>query len=181
MLQLIVKIFTTVTVITFITVIGFTLSQPETYRVVRTVEISADISTVFNKVSDLRNWPTWSPWFKRDSKMIIKFSDDTASIGGYSTWDSETEGSGKQTITEINQNQSLKIDLEFYKPFEGTASSDFTFVNTSPNKTKVSWGLDGKNEGFIGKLFYGLLDYDSMIGKDYEAGLQSLKKISESN
>jgi hypothetical protein len=40
-------------------------------------------------------------------------------------------------------------------------------------------GMDGRNDGFTAKLFYLLMDFEAMIGADYETGLQAIKALSE--
>ena len=39
--------------------------------------------------------------------------------------------------------------------------------------------MDGRNDGFVAKLFYLLMDMDGMIGTDYENGLAAIKALAE--
>lgn len=41
------------------------------------------------------------------------------------------------------------------------------------------WGMDGRSDGFVAKAFSLLMDFDKMIGADYETGLQAIKVVSE--
>jgi hypothetical protein len=43
----------------------------------------------------------------------------------------------------------------------------------------LTWGMDGRNDGFVAKVFSLLMDFDKMIGVDYETGLQAIKILSE--
>ena len=153
--------------------------QPDTYRVERSIEIEAPAGNVFPHIADLQQWPTWSPWAKRDPAMKMEFSDETTGVGAYAAWDSETEGRGKQTISDVIENQSLMIDLEFITPFEAQATTDLTIKPGANEGVVLTWGMNGSNDGFIAKVFYLLMDFDQMIGADYDTGLQALKMLSE--
>ena len=166
-------------ILVIVGVIGLASVQPNNYRVVRSIEINASSDTVFQKIADLKDWIKWSPWIKRDPEMKITFSDVTTGVGAFSAWESKTEGSGKQTISENNPGKSLKIDLEFYAPFEGTAKTDFMIETVSDGVAKLTWSMDGVNKGIVEKFFYAVMDFDSMIGKDYEAGLSDIKGLAE--
>jgi len=154
--------------------------QPGEYRVERSIEIAASAESVFSQISDLRSWPTWSPWAKRDPAMKMTYSDITTGVGAFAAWESESEGRGNQSIMRVVENQSLHIDLEFIAPFEARAKTDFNIQPRGERSSILTWGMDGSNDGFIGKMFYFMLDFDKMIGTDYETGLQAIKQLSES-
>lgn len=152
--------------------------QPSEFRVERSTEIAATAESVFFHIGDLKEWPRWSPWAARDVEMEMEYSDSTDQVGSYVIWKSKTEGDGKQTITERDPGKVLKLDLEFYSPWEGSAQADFTLENLG-DKTKVTWGLNSTNKGFVEKFFYLAMGVNSSIGKDFENGLSSIKELSE--
>jgi hypothetical protein len=47
-------------------------------------------------------------------------------------------------------------------------------------KTEVTWTMTGKNN-FMGKAFSLFVDYDKMVGGDFEKGLASMKTLAESS
>ena len=153
--------------------------QPDDYRVERSIEIGASAETVYYQIADLRQWPAWSPWAKKDPDMKMEFSDVTTGVGAYAAWDSATEGKGRQTIAEVVENRYLAIDLEFITPFEAHAKTDFTIEPQGDGAAVLTWGMDGSNDGFMAKVFYLLMDFEAMIGADYETGLQAIKALSE--
>ena len=57
--------------------------------------------------------------------------------------------------------------------------ADFLIEQTSEGVTKLTWGMDGVNKGIVEKFFYAVMDFDSMIGKDYETGLADIKALAE--
>jgi hypothetical protein len=96
------------------------------------------------------------------------------------SWKSEKVGTGKMTTLESEPSKHVGIELKFIAPFENTARADFAFEPAGPEATKVTWSMDGKNN-FMGKLFGLFMDMDSMIGKDFEAGLAGLKSVAEAD
>ena len=162
-----------------IILVAVVMLQPDEYRVERSIEIDASAETVYSQIADLRQWPAWSPWAKKDPDMAMAFSDVTTGVGAYAAWDSATEGKGRQTIAEVIENRHLAIDLEFITPFEAHAKTDFTIEPRGDRAAVLTWGMDGSNDGFIAKMFYLLMDFEAMIGADYETGLQAIKALSE--
>lgn len=155
------------------------MMQPNSYRIERSIGIEAPVESVYAQIADLKQWPAWSPWAQRDPKMKMKYSEVTTGVGAWSAWDSESEGRGRQTISEAVDNRSLKIDLEFIAPFEAQASTDLTITPGPDGDVVLTWGMDGRNDGFVAKAFSLLMDFDKMIGADYESGLQAIKALSE--
>ncbi|NNJ96154.1 MAG: SRPBCC family protein [Gammaproteobacteria bacterium] len=166
-------------VVVLIILVAVVMLQPDEYRVERSIEIDASAKTVYSQLADLRQWPTWSPWAKKDPDMKMEFSDVTSGVGAYAAWDSATEGKGRQTIAEVVENRRLAIDLEFIVPFEARAKTDFTIEPRGDQAAVLNWGMDGRNDGFVAKVFYLLMDFEAMIGADYETGLQAIKALSE--
>mgnify|MGYP003579896048 CR=1 FL=1 len=83
------------------------------------------------------------------------------------------------TILESRPNELVKYRLDFIKPFEDTATSEFV-LKPDGDQTAVTWSMDGTNN-FVGKMFCLFMDMDEMIGSKYEEGLASMKKIVEAS
>ena len=86
-------------------------------------------------------------------------------------------GEGRMTIVESRADELVRIKLEFFKPFAATNSTEFTF-RPEGGRTAVSWSMQGSNN-FIGKAIGLFLDFDRMIGADFEAGLANLRAVVE--
>jgi hypothetical protein len=86
-------------------------------------------------------------------------------------------GEGRMTITESQPADLIRIRLEFLKPFKATNTAEFTF-QPEAGQTVVTWSIFGKNN-FMGKAFGLIMNYDKMVGGDFEKGLASLKSIAE--
>ena len=70
---------------------------------------------------------------------------------------------------------SLKLDFE--RPFRANNSDDFT-LTPSGGTTAVSWAMRGSRP-FIAKLMGLFMNFDTLIGRDFEVGLANLKRSTE--
>lgn len=160
-------------------VVAIAFTQPDEYRVERSITVAVSPQEVYQYIVDLKTWPQWSPWAARDPEMEMKFSEPSKGIGAYSSWKSKVEGSGKQVIVAAVEGASLLIKLTFIEPFTAEATADFYLDQTGDSGTKIVWGMNAANRTFMDKIFYTIMDFDSMIGRDYETGLKSLKTLAE--
>ena len=74
--------------------------------------------------------------------------------------------------------KNIRIKLDFITPFKANNTADFTFTPKG-SATHVDWVMTGENR-FIGKVMSVFMDFDKMIGKDFEAGLAAMKTAAES-
>jgi len=155
------------------------MMQPDEMSVARSTTIDAPPGIVFQQVNDFRNWKKWSPWEKRDPDMKIEYKGEETGEGAVYTWDSKSDevGAGQMTITQSTPNEQIKIALEFERPFEDTANPVFDFAPEGDG-TKVTWSMAGKNN-FMSKVFMVFMDFEKIIGDDFEAGLASMKTAAE--
>jgi hypothetical protein len=152
--------------------------QPAHYTVQRSASINAPASIVFAHVNDFHKWDAWSPWAKLDPNMKTSFEGAPAGAGAVYGWTGNSDvGEGRMTITDSKPSESIKIKLEFIKPFTQTALTNFDF-KPQGNQTAVTWTMDGENN-FVGKAFCLFINMDKMVGADFEKGLAQMKTISE--
>ncbi|MCB1228903.1 MAG: SRPBCC family protein [Verrucomicrobiae bacterium] len=150
---------------------------PAEVRVERSIVIDAPPEAIFPKVNDLKAWRTWSPWMLREPDMKSTYSGPETGLGAKTSWESETQGSGSQVITESVPNERIATALDFGGM--GTATSDWSFA-AEGDGTKVTWGMNtGPSKNPISRLFN--LMMDKMVGPDYESGLANLKKEVEAS
>src|SRR5213594_4077960 len=125
--------------------VGVVAMRPSEYRVARTATIAAPAPAVFAQVNDFHKWEAWSPWAKLDPAMKQAYEGALAGNGAVYTWSGNSEvGEGRMTITDSHPNDSIKIKLEFIKPFAATNATDFTFTPQA-NQTNVKWTMSGDN------------------------------------
>ena len=159
--------------------LGYAATRPDTFRVEREATIKAPPEKIFALINDLRRWDSWSPWEKKDPAMRRTFSGDaTSGKGAAYAWEGNSDvGQGRMEIAESVPRSRVRIKLDFVKPFEAHNIVDFT-LEPKGDATSVTWAIYGPSP-YISKLIGIFLSMDSMIGKDFEAGLAGLKAVAE--
>ena len=164
-----------------IVIVGFLVfvqTRPSEFRVERSATIAAAPAALFAQVNDLHKWEAWDPWAKLDPNSKTTFEGPAEGVGSSFSWAGNNEvGEGKMTILESKPNELVKMKLEFFKPFAGTSTAEFTF-KPEGDKTVVTWAMYGPN-GYMGKLMGCFMDCEKMMGPKFEEGLANLKKIAE--
>ncbi len=152
----------------------FVATRPADYQVSRSKVIAATPEQLAPLMTDLKLWSTWNPWDELDPGMTKEYTDPSSGVGAYYTWSGNADvGKGKMAITKVEPLQ-IQYHLTFIEPFASEA--DIAIIMTPESNgsgTKVEWRMTGKND-FMGKLFGTFMDFDGMIGKDFEKGLDKL-------
>jgi hypothetical protein len=165
-------------VVLVLIVLGLAAMQPDSFRVQRTIAIKASPEKIQPLISDFRNWTSWSPWEKLDPAMKRTFSGAPKDVGAVYAWEGDDKvGAGRMEITSLTQPTNVGIKLDFLRPFESHCVTDFTLAG-SGDTTTVTWTMSGPSD-FMTKLMGLAVSMDKMIGKDFEAGLASMKAVAE--
>lgn len=153
-------------------------SKPNIFRVERSAVIQATPDTVHSHIHDFHKWQAWSPWEKLDPELKRTYSGADAGTGTVYEWDGNKKaGAGRMEITESVPGQRVVIQLDFLKPFKASNTTQFAF-EPHDGGTRVVWTMSGP-QPFMFKLMGILFNMDAAVGKDFEAGLDALKKVSE--
>ena len=153
--------------------------KPDTFSVERRIGINAPGSVVFDQINTLKAWEAWSPWLKKDPAMRQTYSGPDAGVGASHAWEGNGQvGSGAMTITGSIPDQKIVMRLDFLKPFKATNFAEFTLQSDGSGTTIVIWAMTGQAK-LITKVMDVLMNMDKMIGRDFEAGLASLKAVCE--
>ena len=162
-------------VVVFVIIVA---TRPADFRVTRTDTISAPAEAVFAQVNDFHKWAAWSPWEKLDPELKRIFEGPSAGPGAIYRWAGNNKvGEGRMTILESHPRDVIRIKLEFLRPFKATNTAEFTF-KPQGNQTAVTWSMHGKLN-FMSKAFHMFVDFDKIVGGDFEKGLASLKSMAE--
>jgi uncharacterized protein YndB with AHSA1/START domain len=155
--------------------IGGYLLSPK-FTVTRGVTINAPAEKVYGLVADPRAWKQWSVWNQRDPQMQIEYSGPASGAGAKWTWKSKSQGDGAMTFTAAEPHQRVAFDL-YFPDFGTTSKGELTFASAG-NATQVTWTMHG-DMGSNPLFHWFALGADSMVGKDFEAGLAGLKAVAE--
>ena len=165
-------------VIVIAAVLIFAATKPDTFSVQRTTAIKAAPEKIFAMLDDFHNWGSWSPWEKMDPNMKRTFSGPANGKGSVYEWDGNSKvGQGRMEITDALAPSQVTVKLDFIKPFEGHNIAEFV-LEPRGDTTNVTWTMRGPSP-YIAKLMSVFFSMDSMIGKDFEAGLANLKAAAE--
>ena len=159
----------------------FVATRKGDFRVERTTVMNAPAELCFEQVNDFRNWDGWSPWNKFDPDCKHTLEGPPAGVGAVTNWSGNNKiGEGINTIVESRPGELVRMKLQFIRPMKANNIAEFTFKQTAPERTAVTWSMTGRN-GFMGKLFHLFMNCDKMIGGEFENGLASMKRIVESS
>jgi|SRR5665213_466023 len=153
-------------------------TKPDTFSVERAIDIAAPAERIFPRISDFHQWVSWSPWEKKDPAMQRNYEGSASGKGAVYGWEgNKNVGSGRMEILEAEAPSKILIKLDFFKPFEGHNTAEFTMLPQGAG-TRLTWVMRGP-ASFMSKLMQVFMNFDRMIGKDFETGLSNLKKLAE--
>jgi hypothetical protein len=159
-------------------VLMLALTKPNTFTVQRAISITAPADKIFPLINDFHQWVTWSPYEGKDPAMKRTYSGAESGRGAVYAWDGNNNvGSGRMEILDTAVPSKIIIKLDFFKPFEGHNTAEFTMLPQG-DATNLVWVMHGPAV-FISKVMQVFINLDNMIGKDFEAGLANLKRLTE--
>ncbi|WFP77104.1 SRPBCC family protein [Mesorhizobium sp. WSM4906] len=153
-------------------------TRPNDFVVSRSAVIKAPAEAIFPLINDFKHWPAWSPFEKLDPNMQRTLSGADSGNGAVYAWEGNSKaGKGRMEITNSVPSSLVSLKLDFEKPFRANNTVDFT-LSPSGDGTNVTWSMRGARP-FIAKLMGLFMNFDALIGKDFEAGLDNLKRATE--
>lgn len=158
--------------------LGYVSTREGNFYYERSGIINAPAEKIFPYISNLKRGQEWSPYESKDLNMKKTFSGPDGQVGSVLEFAGNSEsGSGKLEITKVIPNQEVEIRLTMTKPF--SAENKIQYRLTPEGRgTRFSWGMSGDG-GFLGKLLNVFIDCEAMVAKDFEKGIENLKKLIE--
>lgn len=173
------KITTAILVIIFLIVIVIGLFLPPKIKVERSITINAQPSDIHPYVNDMREWPKWTAWAKRDTTMTNIFEGSVSGEGSVYKWSGNDEvGSGVMKITRSDSNQGIWYDMSM-EDGQFQSQGSITYQHTG-DSTKVDWAYQPDIGGNI-IYKYVMVFFKPYIEQDFDEGLQGLKKVVEAD
>ena len=174
----IIAIIAVIIAIAIAAVLILAATKPNTLLVQRATSIRAPADRIFPMINDFRQWRTWSPYENKDPAMNRTYEGAGSGKGAVYAWDGNNNvGSGRMEILETAVPSKITIKLDFFKPFEGHNTAEFTMLPQG-DVTNLTWTMSGPAV-FMSKLMQVFMNLDHMIGRDFEVGLANLKKLAE--
>ena len=172
------KIIGLITVALIVALLIYAATRPDTFRLQRSITINAPPDRVFPFLNDFHQWPLWSPWERMDPNMRKTHSGSTQSRGAVYEWDgNKNVGTGRLEIVESVPPSTVKIKLDFFKPFEAHNTTEFT-LDGRDGSTNVTWAMHGP-QPYMMKVMSIIMNSDKMVGGQFETGLGNLTALAE--
>jgi Polyketide cyclase / dehydrase and lipid transport len=166
-----------VVVVAIAGILLYAATKPDSFRVQRVVLINAPSDKVFPLINDMKAWTVWSPYEKKDPAMKRTYGAVTAGKGATYAWDGDKNvGQGSMEIVESSP-RKIVLKLDFLKPFEAHNMGEF-LLEPKGDSTSVTWAIYGPSP-YMSKVIGTFMDFDDMIGRDFEKGLADLKAAAE--
>jgi len=140
------------------------------FNVERKITINTQQDQLKPLITDLTNWPKWSPWLCLEPGCEPGYSNNNQTM----SWKGDVIGEGSLSIDRI-ETQSIHFNLNFIAPFKSTAKTAFYWAE-SGEQTEVKWVMDSSLPIF---LFFLIPMMKGLITMDYRRGLRRLKAIAE--
>jgi uncharacterized protein YndB with AHSA1/START domain len=153
-------------------------TKPEVFQVKRSIMVKAPPDGIFALINDFHQWRNWSPYEDRDPNLKRSYSGAENGKGAVYAWEGNRNvGSGRMEILEALAPAKIVIKLDFFTPFEGHNTAEFTMLPQG-DATHVTWLMHGPAP-FMNKVMQVFMNCDKMIGRDFEVGLANLKRLTE--
>lgn len=172
------KTIAIIVVVAVAAVLIYASLQPDTFEIRRTARIQAPPEKIYPYLNDFQQAMAWSPYEKKDPAMKRSFSGAVSGKGSIYEFEGNQEvGSGRLEILDSTPNSKVTLRLDMYKPFKGSNTIEY-ILEPGSEATDMTWSMRGEAP-FISKVICLFMDMDKMVGKDFEAGLASLKSLVE--
>ncbi len=159
-------------------VIVIAARRPDVFVVERATTINASPERVYSFLDDFRRWGAWSPWEKLDPAMQRTIAGASRGVGATYEWSGNNKaGAGRMEITAGEAPRTLAIQLDFTRPFKANNATAFVLA-PGGSGTHLTWTMEGRHT-LATKVFTLFMNMDSLVGRDFEAGLANLKRVAE--
>ena len=148
---------------------------PSKISMSRSIEIQASDASVFSKLADLNEYNKWNPFPEGDPSNQVNVSG--IGMGSSLIWKGQKTGEGKMTIIGMEPNKKIDIKMEFFEPMRAEGLVHWITFAKSDIITEMTWTFEQDLTYF--NRYFGIM-MDAMMGKHFERGLASFKKMVES-
>ena len=114
-------------------------TKPDSSASSAPLRIRAPAENIFPLINDFHQWRGWSPYEHKDPAMKRTYGGAESGKGAVYAWDGDKNvGSGRMEILESSAPSKIVIKLDFFKPFEGHNTAEFTMLPQG-DATNVTW------------------------------------------
>lgn len=161
-----------------VAVIAIAAWRPDTYHLVRSIQIERTPEAIYPLIADLRRHVEWSPWEQRDPDIRRGYSGSASGVGAVYAWNGNDEvGQGRMEVIEAQPPTRLRILLDVLRPVQSRNTSLFDLVPEADG-TRLTWTMEGPNP-FLSRLMQVFVSLDRLVGSEVDLSLSRLKQAAE--
>ena len=169
-----VLLFVLLLLVVIAVILGFV--GPKDYDVSSKAVVEAPREFVFPYLKSLEKGNDWGPWREEDPDMKVTYEGTDGTVGFASSWDGPVTGKGTQTITAIEENQSVNTKLNFKTPFGEMESEAYMQIADADAGSEVTWGFKGQNN-FVARIFAVFSNMEKSTAPMFAKGLENLATL----
>jgi uncharacterized protein YndB with AHSA1/START domain len=155
--------------------VGIAFFLPSYYLVEKKTVINASPKVVFSEVRDIKSWGKWNPWSERDSTMKFHPREDEKNRESF-YWVGQNTDYGEIVVLDAQPQKRLWYTINF--PNYHFSSAGGFELRPVQGGTEVTWSDKGYFSWNPVKRFIGLF-LGKMVARDFEHGLENLKRVCE--
>lgn len=158
------------------TILFLAATRPSHFHSARSLRIDAPPEDLHALISNLREMNRWSPYALRETVGSPSYAGPESGPGATFHFQGPKSGAGSIRVVECTP---LKIVMRLLmtKPLTADNRIEFT-LEPDGGTTKVTWAMSGPQPIFA-RVMSLFINFDRMIGRDFDEGLANLKTIAE--
>nr|WP_197718697.1 SRPBCC family protein [Pedobacter schmidteae] len=156
----------------------YNASKFQSIEIVKSVNIMAPQQEVYDAISNLDNYPQWSPFLAQDTTQKYETKGAAGTVGSQFHWDgNKGKDLGFQEIVKLQPNSFVGIKCDIQKPFKAQPTFDYE-LKSNGNTTEVTQKFNLKS-GIIDAFFLSLFGVKKEMSATNQQGLDLLKNSLE--
>ncbi|MFK8037890.1 MAG: SRPBCC family protein [Crocinitomicaceae bacterium] len=168
----------TIVLVLFLGIGLYNANKLKHIHIQKSVNIDAEMQTVFDNVVYFKNYTKWSPFYEVDPTQKTSVKGPDGQVGAQFHWEgNKGKDLGYQEIKQIRDSDYIKMGCDIQKPFKANPTFEYTFTkNGGSIKVVQDFNLES---GLMDSFFMWLFGAKSSMEKMNARGMELLKIISE--
>ncbi len=161
-----------------LTIACYNASQMQSLNITKSVQIHAPKAAVYQMISQLGNYPQWSPFLARDPTQQYSVHGVDGTVGARYHWEgNKGKDLGYQEIANLTPGRLVSIKCVIQKPFSAEPTFDYV-ITEKDNVVEVEQQFRIES-GFVDAFFMWIFGVKREMEAINEEGLALLKKACE--
>ena len=106
------------------------------YKVSKSIEIKADIKTVWENIYYFKNANLWNPRLILDKQTKLEYFWVDGEVWNKFSWESQTIWTWEEILDSYIENKEVNFTLNFLKPFKSTSTGSFKISQNNWKNTR---------------------------------------------